>query len=113
MTDRNEYIAGLRKFADWLEANPQVKYPYMERMLLPLMVNDAVTAFAAEHGLDVQTDDEGNMSCQLTFGPVIYYAYGYADFKQHCENNRERAARKWAADNGIELSEPTSTAVSA
>ncbi|MGW3594951.1 hypothetical protein [Streptomyces sp. NPDC005167] len=103
MNDRDQYIAGLREFADWLEQHPTVAAPNAQRLLLPLSTNPKVEAFAAEHGLTVDTDDEGNMSVELQFGPISYHVYGYANFAEHCAKDNERRARQWAEAQGLEL----------
>jgi hypothetical protein len=100
---RDEYIAGLREFADWLEQRPQVKAPTHERMLLPLTTNAAVEEFAAAHGLAVVVDSNGNTEAELHFGPIVYVAYGYADFNAFCERHAEKQARGWADQNGMAL----------
>ncbi|XCM28936.1 hypothetical protein ABXI76_05625 [Streptomyces parvus] len=110
MNDRTEYIAGLRQLATWLEKNPAVRISSDERFLVPLHTNTAVEEFAAKHNLAVVTDDEGNKSTQMTFGPITYYAYGYVDFAQHVADRNERDARKWAAEKGLELREAEVTA---
>jgi hypothetical protein len=97
-----QVVAGLRAFAEFLEQHPQVPVS-TQRVQLPLTTNDAVTAFAAEHGLTVNYDDEGNGSCNILFGLITLHAYGYADFAKHCEKNDERNARKWAKNNGLEF----------
>jgi hypothetical protein len=107
---RSEFIAGMHAFADWLEANPEVEPPTNERMLLPLHTNSAVQAFAAEHGLNVDHDDEGNASANLMFGPVVYHAYGYVDFAAHLDASDERHARSWAEKNGLQITEPVGMA---
>ena len=101
-TARDEYIAGLRAFTDFLEQNPGVE-PQAQRLLLALTTNAAAEQFAAEHGLTVEYDDEGNASCDLKFGPVVYHAYGYVDFAEHCEQNTERRARRWAEAKGLAI----------
>lgn len=101
MADRTEYIAGLRKFADWLESNPNVPESWGERLLLALHTNTAVEEFATAHGLRVAYDDEGNASCDMVFGPITYHVYGYVDFDEHCARNDERKARRWAAKQGM------------
>ncbi|MGW7053066.1 hypothetical protein [Streptomyces sp. NPDC054887] len=112
MTDRTEYIAGLRQFADWLEQNPEIPVS-RQRLLLALQTNPAVEAFAAEHGLTVTFDGEGNAFCSLQFGLIQYYAYGYADFKQHCADLDAKRARKWAETNGLAFVPADSKAVTA
>ncbi|WP_405506471.1 hypothetical protein OG323_06490 [Streptomyces cyaneofuscatus] len=110
MNDRTEYIAGLRAFADWLENNPTVQGPGGQRLLLALSTNSAVEEFAAQHNLTVVTDDEGNMSAELTFGPITYHAYGYVDFGQHVAAMNERRARRWAEEQGLEIRKAEVTA---
>ncbi|MFD6874496.1 MULTISPECIES: hypothetical protein [unclassified Streptomyces] len=105
--DRILLIAGLRALACWLETTPQAPSPGNQRMLLPLHVNSAVEAFAAEHGLTVTHDDEGNASADMRFGPLSYHVYGYRDFDEHCENADARTARRWAARNGLRITEAT------
>lgn len=102
-TGRAAFIAGVREFADWLEANPQITTPLNGRFLLALHTNPAVEAFAAEHDLTVVYDAEGNAATDVTFGPVSYHAYGYVDFAEHCERNNERQARSWADRKGLTL----------
>ena len=103
MTNRDEYISGLRQLADWLEQHPDVEEPQSQRLLLSLLTNPAVEEFAAEHGLTVGYDGEGNASCDLTFGPIVYHAYGYVDFAEHCKAANERNARSWAEKNGLDI----------
>jgi hypothetical protein len=100
-TQRAEYVAALRAFADWLDANPDVETPGYQRLLLALTTNEAVEEFAQAHGLDVAYDDEGNASADLAFGPIVYHVYGYVDFAAHCERNAERDARAWASKKGM------------
>jgi hypothetical protein len=96
-------VAGVHAFAVWLQANPQVAVPLRGRFLLPLHTNPAVADFATKYGLNVVTDEHGNTSCDLTFGPVTYHAYGYADFKAQCERDNEKNARQWAKSKGMEI----------
>ncbi|WP_354402557.1 hypothetical protein [Streptomyces sp. PvR018] len=77
--------------------------PGGQRFLLPLSTNPAVEEFAAEHNLTVATDDEGNMSAEVTFGPITFHAYGYVDFAQTVAVSEERNARRWAEKKGLEL----------
>ncbi|MFK0222840.1 hypothetical protein ACIQWN_32190 [Streptomyces vinaceus] len=107
---RSEYIEGLRSFADWLEANPEVDAPVDERMLLVLHTNPAVEEFAAEHGLDVAYDREGNASADMAFGPVVFHAYGYVDFASHVEAADELQARSWATKRGLKITEAVGVA---
>lgn len=100
---RDEFVAGLRKFADFLEQNPDVKEPGHQRLLLALTTNDAVESFAEEHGLTVELDKDGNASCDLVFDPVVYHAYGYVDFIKHCEQANEKRARDWAEAKGLAI----------
>jgi len=102
-TDRAAFTAGLRKFADWLDANPQYPTGGSQRILLALHTNQAVEEFAARHGLDTAADAEGNLSADVAFGPITYHAYGYVDFDAHCAADDEKRARRWAAKNGIDL----------
>lgn len=101
MTNRSEFIAGLHAFADWLGQNPQVRGPEGQYFLLALSTNQAVEEFADEHGLSVTVDSDGNASCDLTFGPITYHAYGYADFAEFCRADSERRARAWADRNDM------------
>lgn len=98
---RDEYIAALRQFADWLEQHPQYSTPVTSQLLLPLSTNSAVEEFAAAHGLAVKVDDDGNASTDVQFGPISYHAYGYADFTAFYEQSNERQARTWADRNGM------------
>ncbi|MFE9432914.1 hypothetical protein [Streptomyces sp. NPDC006640] len=109
---RDAYIAGLREFADFLEQHPAVRSPDSAYMLLPLTTNAAVDEFAATHDLAPVTDAEGNRSAELTFGPIVYHAYGYVDFAEHVKQGQEKQARTWAEENGMviepaKVGEPT------
>lgn len=112
-TASTAYTEGLRALADWLDANPSVQQPLGERLLLPLHTNPAVEALASEYGLTVVYDDEGNASVELSFGPVVYRAYGYVDFKKHCERDNEERARAWARRKGLVIRPPEDGDVSA
>ncbi|WP_432053656.1 hypothetical protein [Streptomyces sp. bgisy022] len=101
ISDRNAYIASLRKFTDWLEQHPDVSTPMSERFLLPLTTNEAVREFAATHGLDVEVDANGNTEAVLHFGSIQYVAYGYADFIEFCKQSSEKQARTWADKNNM------------
>jgi hypothetical protein len=98
---RDAYIAGLRQFADFLEQHPAVEAPDGQRMLLPLLTNEAVEEFATTHELTVVADQDGNKSAELVFGPVVYRAYGYVDFSLHLKQGQEKQARSWADRNGM------------
>lgn len=100
---RQQAIDGLRALADFLESTPSVPTMGAQRMLLSLTTNPAVEAFAAEHGLSVRYDDEGNASADLKFGPLTYHAYGYVDFAEHLARRAEQQARSWAERKGLEL----------
>lgn len=100
---RDTYIASLREFADWLEQHPDVKTPSSNRFLLPMTTNPPVAEFAAEHGLTVEVDSNGNTEAVLNFGSIKYVAYGYADFNEFCKQNSENQARSWANENGMVL----------
>jgi len=99
--NRTEYIAGLRDLADWLEQNPETAVPAVADILLPLMTNEAVEAHAASNGLEVRYDSAGNASAVSQFGPIIFRAYGYADWDQHYAQSQERHARAWADENDM------------
>lgn len=103
---RAAYIAGLRAFADWLEANPDVPAGGTQRLLQPLHTNAAVEEFAAKHDLTVVVDDDGNASCDVLFGPITYHAYGYEDFATFSDQIAERHARQWADSKGLTI-QPT------
>lgn len=102
MTDRTDFITGLRAFADWLDTT-DAPAPAGQSMLLSLDTVTAVEEFAATHGLTVTVDAEGNASCDLRFGPITYHTYGYRDFAEHCTAADERRARSWAEKNGVAL----------
>jgi hypothetical protein len=105
-TDRNprtEAIEGLRALADFLEANPSVPTFTGQHLNVPLHTNPAVEAFAAEHQLTVEYDEEGNASTDLKFGSMTYHVYGYVDFVEHLARRAEQGARAWAESNGLEL----------
>lgn len=105
-TDRNprvEAIEGLRALADFLEANPTIPTFTGQHLNVPLSTNSAVEVFAAEHGLSVEYDEEGNASTDLRFGSMTYHVYGYVDFAEHLARKAERDARAWAERKGLEL----------
>ncbi|MFG2144271.1 hypothetical protein ACGFRG_08730 [Streptomyces sp. NPDC048696] len=101
-SERAAFVAGLRRLADRLERT-DLPVPHDQRFLLPLHTNLAVETFAQAHGLDVGYDREGNASADLDFGPIVFRAYGYVDFTRHCAREDERRARRWAAENGMEI----------
>lgn len=103
MTTRDEYINGLRQLADWLHRHPDVAVPYSKYISLPLSTNARVEEFAAAAGVEVVTDAEGNTQATLHFGPIEYYAYGYADFSSFSEQLNEDRAREWAERNDLTL----------
>ncbi|OKK06442.1 hypothetical protein AMK26_10520 [Streptomyces sp. CB03234] len=101
---REQYVTGLRDLADWLEANPDVGVSMSgDRLLYPLHSNAAVEAFAEQVGREVTVDEGGNASVAVVFGPIVYHAYGYADFDEHCARVDERQARSWAESHGLAL----------
>ena len=102
---RDAFVDGLREFADFLDSHPDVETPHDEKFLLALHTNDAVRSFAArfDRAEDVRIDDDGNASFQLAFGPIVYHAYGYADFEDFCNRLYESRARDWAAKNNMAL----------
>lgn len=99
--DRTEYIAGLRELADWLARNPETSVPTVADILHPLMTNEAVEAHAASNGLEVRYDSDGNASADSKFGPIVFRAYGYADWGQHLAKSQEQSARTWADKNDM------------
>lgn len=100
---RAEFTAGLRQFADWLDANTDYPVPARNQVLLPLTANPAVEEFAAKFGLSTVADKEGNLSAEVSFGPVSYLAYGYVDFTAHLAASNEHQARTWAAKHGLQI----------
>lgn len=102
-SERAQFITGMRDFADWLEQNPDVRDPGSQRFLLSLTTNPAVEEFAARHGLTVTVDNDGNAFTDISFGPVTYHAYGYADFDQFVADQAEQDARQWADKNGMTI----------
>lgn len=99
---RAEYTAALRQLAAYLDTHADVRLPvHGSKFLLSMNSNGEVVAFAAEHGLTVVYDAEGNASCDLTFGPVIYHAYGYVDFDEHVARGAAAQAKSWAAQRGM------------
>lgn len=107
MSDRTAFTAALRQFADWLDANPDIEVPGTERLLAYLPTNSEVERFAAEHGLAVVADNEGNLSTEIEFGPLRYHAYSYVDFEAHREASDERQARDWADRTGQTITPAT------
>lgn len=104
--ERAGFISGIHRFATWLEQHPDVEAPRDKRLLLACHTNDAVAAFATEHGISpdlVRYDEEGNASLDLEFGPVSYHVYGYRDFEQHCEDAAARQAQRYARSHGLSL----------
>ena len=99
--DRDEYIAGLRELADWLEANPETSVPTDGEILLPLMTNEAVETHAVAAGLEVRYNSEGNASAIAKFGVITYRAYGYTDWDEHYAQHQEKTARTWADKNDM------------
>lgn len=99
--NRDAYIAGLRKLADWLERHPETSIPSDGEILLPLITNKAVETHAAAAGLEVRYNSEGNASAVAKFGAITYRAYGYADWDQHYAQHQEKTARTWADRNGM------------
>lgn len=103
MTDRNEYIRGLRELADWLENNEGVAVPYVKTIAVPLHTNARVADFATAAGVDVVTDDDGNTRASVHFGALTYYGFGYVDFPATDAKCREENARTWAAKNNMTI----------
>lgn len=101
--NRADYIAALRSLAAWLEANPDVAVPYAGDVSLPLTNNPAVEAFATAAGVEAVTDKDGNMRASVQFGPISYYAYGYADWASWLPEFNEKQARSWATERGLEI----------
>ncbi|WP_133258170.1 hypothetical protein [Streptomyces sp. V2] len=103
ISKRAELIAGLRGLADALESDVSLPLPVGQTLHVPLSTNAAVEEFAAERGLTVEYDGEGNASVDIAFGPMTYDAYGYVDFGEHQKRRAERNARDWAERNGLEI----------
>lgn len=103
MTDRNEYIRGLRELADWLEQNPEVAVPYVKAIAVPLSTNARVADFALAAGVEIVTDDDGNTEARVCFGSLTYYGYGYADFSATVAKSSEENARTWADKNNMTI----------
>jgi len=107
MSTRDDYVASLRAFADWLEhqgpEGVEVTQLQGQRFLIALSTNPPVEEFARKHKADVQYDDEGNASCSITFGSITCQAYGYADFAQHIRQSEEKYARRWADENDMAI----------
>jgi len=101
--DQAAYVSGLIELAGWLSQNPDGIPGIRARLLLPLSTNAAVEDFAARHGLSVSYDDEGNASAGLAFGRVVFDAYGYVDFDEHCERTDREAAERFATRHGLAL----------
>jgi len=95
--ERDAYIAGLRELADWLEQHPDVAFPrYSTAINVPLHDNARVEEFASAAGIEVEVDEAGDTSADIKFGPVVYHAYGYADWDRHIADHTENQARTWA-----------------
>ncbi|MEX3101185.1 MULTISPECIES: hypothetical protein [unclassified Streptomyces] len=111
ISKRAELIAGLRALADALEADVSMPVPGTQKLNVYLPTNAQVGQFAAERGLAVEYDDEGNASVDITFGPMTYHVYSYADFEEHRERWAEKDARKWAERKGLEIRPAVTEAV--
>lgn len=106
MTDIEEraaYTSSLRQLADWIDAHPELPIPYVSDLLTPLHTNAAVEDFAKAVELEATADKEGNLSVAVSFGPINYRVYGYVDFGEHVRVGDEKQARRWAAENGLDL----------
>ncbi|AJP04744.1 hypothetical protein TU94_28140 [Streptomyces cyaneogriseus subsp. noncyanogenus] len=101
--ERDEYIAALRKLADWLESNPDAPVPSSDRLLVPLMTNRAVEDFADSHGVTAEIDKDGNASASVPFGPINLHVYGYADWEAWHDQHEEHRARRWAESKGLTI----------
>lgn len=100
---RDAYIAGLRELADWLEQHPDADVPTAADIIVPVFSNEAVEAFAASNDVEVRVDSDGNASATVTFGPLIYRVYGYADWDAWKVQHDEKTARTWAERNDMVL----------
>lgn len=76
---RLHLVAGLRAFADWLEANPIAPVPRSADLhVFPRGTDDAkyaeVDRFAALFSAEIDTEslDHGHYSMRRRFGPVTY-----------------------------------------
>ncbi|MEY9876596.1 hypothetical protein ABH931_006106 [Streptacidiphilus sp. MAP12-33] len=109
MTEREQFIQGLRQLVDWLTLNPDIPAPTSRQFLVPLHSNAPVRQLAEHLGTDLATDEHGNCSTEVTFGPVTYLAYGYVDFTAHMERRSAENAENYAQRHNLTLT-PKETA---
>lgn len=103
MTNREQFIQGLRQFADWLAANPNMPTPHPQDFLAPLPTNRTVLDIAEHLNTEVSTDAEGNCRTRLSFGPVGYRAFSYADFQAHLDRSEAITAQLYAERHNLTL----------
>jgi hypothetical protein len=77
MTARDQYTAGLRALADWLDANPGAPIPATTVVYVPVANRITLAAIASTCYLGTATDDTTS-SAMRRFGPVLYDAFTYA-----------------------------------
>jgi hypothetical protein len=100
------YITGIREYATWLEAHPDVAIPDEERLLRPVHTNDALATFAAALDLTEQitVDEEGNASVTIPFGGgVSLHVYGYRDHAASADRIDARTAHTYATRHHLRL----------
>lgn len=108
MTEREQFIQGLRQLVDWLTVNPDAPLPN-SLVCIPLHNNEPVRQLAEHLGTDLVTDAEGNCSTEITFGPIQYHAYGYADWTGHIDRRAAENAENYARRHNLTLT-PKETA---
>lgn len=101
------YAAGFRELADWLEAHPAAPMPLSFRVLVPLTTNESVERFAAANGCESAVDKDGNAYSEIQFGPITYWAFGYADKDAFFDQLDEERARIWAEGKGLTIQPAT------
>jgi hypothetical protein len=75
---RDQYTAGLRALADWLDAHPLVPMPMTTALYAPAVNTPTLACYARNGGMDTATDDDAKtMSAFKAFGPVLYEAFTY------------------------------------
>lgn len=100
---REQFVAGLRDLADWLEETPQVPVPgNPQSVLLYLRTDEEVVRLAEAIGHTADRADHV-AAFDVVFGPITYHVYGYEDFAAHLDRNQEATARDWAARHGMAI----------
>lgn len=106
--DRSAVTAGLRAFADWLDANPEIPWARnWGEILMPLTTKERLDEVAQLLGAEVSeaSHNPGQHEFTVEFGPITARLYGYDDFDAHRAQNAEKQARTWADGNGKQITD--------